>query len=185
MVCKLAQTSRPNSTTAPKMSTRMGREVFKGESGVSPMCPVQTVTHVLGRSLKNSDPVLTHRNLTRNFAVASTEIAQLGSLTVSSTVSGGTPGGSVQFTVDGVQAGTLVPVNSGTTGPVTLDAASAPSLSTVVGTHMITAHYTGSATTQPSQSGTLKVTVTGITSLPITGTSSTTSGSGNISLTIN
>jgi hypothetical protein len=121
---------------------------------------------------------------TTQLTVASTKIAQLGSLTVSSTVSGGASGGSVQFTVDGVQVGTLVPVNSGTTGPVTLDAASAPSLSTVVGTHLVTAHYTGSATSQPSQSGTLKVTVTGVTSLPITGTSSTTSGSGNISLTI-
>jgi hypothetical protein len=126
-------------------------------------------------------PVVTSTQLT----VSSTKVAANGSITVSATVSGGTPNGSVQFFADGIGIGGLAPVTNGTTGNITVTAASAPAFLPIVGTHSVSARYLGSTTTQASQSGTLSVAVTGTTSLTITGTAPTTTANGNISLTIN
>jgi hypothetical protein len=126
-------------------------------------------------------PVATSTQLT----VSSTKVAANGSISVSATVSGGTPDGSVQFFVDGIGIGGLAPVTNGTTGNITVTAASAPAFLPVVGTHSVSARYLGSTTTQASQSGTSSVTVTGTTTLAITGTAPTTTANGNISLTIN
>ena len=126
-------------------------------------------------------PVATTTQLT----VSSTKVAANGSITVSATVSGGTPTGSVQFLVDGVAIGGLAPVTNGTTGNITVTAANAPAFLPIVGTHSVSARYPGSTTTLASQSGTLSVTVTGTTSFAITGTSATTGANANISLTIN
>jgi hypothetical protein len=126
-------------------------------------------------------PIATTTQLT----VSSTKVAANGSITVSATVSGGTPTGSVQFYVDGAAIGGVAPVTNGTTGNITVTAANAPAFLPIVGTHSVSAHYLGTTTTQASQSGTLRVTVTGTTSLTITGTAATTTGNGNISLTVN
>jgi hypothetical protein len=126
-------------------------------------------------------PAATSTQLT----VSGTKVAANGSVTVSATVSGGTPTGSVQFLVDGAAIGGLAPVTNGTTGNITVTAASAPTFLPLVGTHSVSAHYLGTTTTQASQSGMLNVTVTGTTSFAIAGTSATTGANGNISLTIN
>jgi hypothetical protein len=126
-------------------------------------------------------PVATSTQLT----VTSTKVASNGTITVSATVTGGTPNGSVQFFVDGAALGGLAPVTNGTTGNITVTAASAPAFLPIVGTHSASAHYLGNATTQASQSGTLNVAVTGTTSLAITGTSASTGANGSVSLTIN
>jgi Pro-kumamolisin, activation domain/Bacterial Ig-like domain (group 3) len=118
-------------------------------------------------------------------SVSSIKVAANGSITVSATVSGGTPNGSVQFVVDGAAIGGLAPLTNGTTGNITLTAASAPAFLPVVGTHSLSAQYVGTTTTQASHSGSLSVTVTGTTSFAIAGTSTTTGANGNISLTIN
>jgi len=122
---------------------------------------------------------------TTQLSVSSTKVAANGSITVSATVSGGTPTGSVQFVVDGAAVGSAVQVSNGTTGNVTLTAASAPAFLAIVGTHSVSASYLGTTTTQSSHSGMLSVTVTGTISLAITGTSTATSANGNINLTIN
>ena len=126
-------------------------------------------------------PAITSTQLT----VSSTKVAANGSITVSATVSGGTPNGSVQFFVDGIGIGSLAPVTSGTTGNITVAAANAPAFLPIVGTHSLSARYLGTTTTQASQSGALSVTVTGTTSFGITGTGPTTTAGGNVSLTIN
>jgi hypothetical protein len=117
--------------------------------------------------------------------VSSTKVMANGSITVSATVSGGSPNGNVQFFVDGNGIGSVVPLSNGATGNVTVSAASAPAFLPIVGTHSVTARYLGTTTSQASQSGTLSVTVTGTTSLAITGTAPATTANGNISLTIN
>jgi len=122
---------------------------------------------------------------TTQLTVSTTKVPANGSITVSATVSGGTPTGSVQFVVDGAAVGSPVQVSNGTTGNITVTAASAPAFLAVVGTHSVSASYLGTTTTQSSHSGMLSVTVTGTTSLAITGTSTATSANGNISLTIN
>jgi hypothetical protein len=106
-------------------------------------------------------------------------------ISVSATVTGGTPIGSVQFFVDGMAIAGLAPVTNGTTGNVTVTAANAPSFLPIVGTHSVSAHYLGNATTVSSQSGALNVTITGTTSLSLAGTSTSTAANGNVSLTIN
>ena len=122
---------------------------------------------------------------TTHLTVSTTKLAVSSSITVSATVTGGTPTGNVQFFVDGVALGSAAPVSNGTTGTITLTAAQAPAFLQLVGTHTVSAHYLGSTYTAASQSGTLNVTVTGTTSLPITGTSGGIVANGNISLTIN
>jgi hypothetical protein len=122
---------------------------------------------------------------TTRLTVSSQKVAANGSLTVSATVSGGTPTGGVQFFVDGIGIGSVAPVTNGTTGDITITAASSPAFLPIVGTHSVSARYLGTTTTQASQSGMLSVTVTGRTSFVITGASATTGAAGNVSLTIN
>jgi len=126
-------------------------------------------------------PVATTTQLT----VSSTKVAANGMITVSATVTGGTPTGTVQFMVDGTAVGSAAPLTGGSTGNITVTAANAPAFLPIVGTHTVTAQYSGSSTTMASQSGTLKVTVTGTTQVAITGTSGATTANGNVSLTIN
>jgi hypothetical protein len=122
---------------------------------------------------------------TTQLTVSATKVAATGMITVSATVTGGTPTGNVQFFVDGAAAGNAVPVASGTTGNITANAASVPPLFQLVGTHTLSAHYLGSTSTAASQSGTLNIAVTGTTQVAITGTSGSTTANGNVSLTIN
>ncbi|HYL86063.1 MAG TPA: Ig-like domain repeat protein, partial [Candidatus Angelobacter sp.] len=123
---------------------------------------------------------------TTHLTVSSTKLPNTApSITVSATVTGGTPAGNVQFFVDGAALGGTAPVSGGTTGNITVTAAQAPAFLQLVGTHTVSAHYLGDAYTAASQSGTLNVTITGTTNLPITGTSGATNANANISLTIN
>jgi hypothetical protein len=117
--------------------------------------------------------------------VSSTKLAASGTLTVTATVTGGTPAGSVQFFVDGMAAGAAVPVSGGTTGNIMLTAASAPPLFNLIGTHMLSAQYQGDANTLASQSMALNITVTGTTQLPISANPASSNTSATISLTIN
>jgi len=126
-------------------------------------------------------PVATVTKLT----ISSAKLAVSASITVSATVTGGTPAGNVQFFADGAAIGSAVPVSGGTTGNITVTAANAPALLQLIGTHTLSAHYLGDANTMASQSGTLNVTITGTANLNITGTSGNTSSNGTISLTIN
>jgi Bacterial Ig-like domain (group 3)/IPT/TIG domain len=115
-----------------------------------------------------------------HLTVSSTKVAANGSLTVSATVTGGNPLGTVQFFLDGAGISPTSPLSGGTTGNITLTAATQ-----LIGTHTLSAHYLGDASTMPSQSGTLNITVTGTANLPITGTSGSATASSNVSLTIN
>jgi len=117
--------------------------------------------------------------------ISSAKLQLNSSLTVSATVTGGTPTGNVQFVVDGSPLGNSVPLSGGNTGNITVTAQQAPAFLQLIGTHTVSAHYLGDTTTQPSQSGTLNVTITGTANLPITGTSGNANANGNISLTIN
>jgi hypothetical protein len=120
-----------------------------------------------------------------HLTVSATKLAATGTLTVSATVTGGTPAGNVQFFVDGAAAGTAVPVASGTTGNIMLTAASAPPLFQLIGTHTLSAHYLGDVNTLASASGTLSITVTGTAQLPISANPASSNASPTISLTIN
>lgn len=120
-----------------------------------------------------------------HLTVSSTKLAAAGTLTVSATVTGGTPAGNVQFFVDGAAAGSAVPVASGTTGNIMLTAASAPPLFNLIGTHTLSAHYLGDTYTTASQSGTLNITVTGTTQLPISANPAASNANATVSLTIN
>ena len=106
------------------------------------------------------------------------------SITVSATVTGGTPTGNVQFLVDGANLG-QAPVANGTTGNITVTAAQAPTFLELVGTHTVSASYLGDTTTSPSSSGTLNVTVTGTAQLPIAANPASSNAGYTISLTIN
>jgi hypothetical protein len=120
-----------------------------------------------------------------HLTVSSTKLAATGTLTVSATVTGGTPAGNVQFFVDGAPAGSAVPVASGTTGNIMLTAASAPPLFQLIGTHTLSAHYLGDNSTAASQSGTLNITVTGTTQLGISANPASSNANATVSLTIN
>jgi Big-like domain-containing protein len=122
---------------------------------------------------------------TTHLTVSGTKVAAMGTLTVSATVTGGTPTGNVQFFVDGAAAGNAVPVAAGTTGNIMLTAASAPPLFQLIGTHTLSAHYLGDATTSASSSGTLNIAVTGTTQLPISANPASSNANVTISLTIN
>ena len=93
--------------------------------------------------------------------------------TVTVTASGATPTGQVQLFDGGTALGLSAAVSNGTVSITTGLGA--------VGTHSISAKYLGNASTLASTSGALSLTVTGTTTLPLT---TTPSGSGNISLTI-
>jgi len=121
---------------------------------------------------------------TTKLTLSATKVQASGSLTVSATVTGGTPTGNVQFVVDGAALGTPVSIATASAG-ITVTAANAPSFLPIVGTHTVTAQYQGDSTTAASSSGTLNVTITGTTNLPITGTSGSSSTNANVSLTIN
>ncbi len=95
------------------------------------------------------------------------------SFNVSVTSSGATAAGQVQLFADGAALGLPVTVSNGTA----LIASGLPG----IGTHSVSAHYLGDAGTMASSSGMLNLTVTGTTTLPLT---TTPSGSGNVSLTI-
>ena len=92
---------------------------------------------------------------------------------VSVTSSGATAAGQVQMFADGTPLGLPVSVSNGT--------ALISSGLAGVGTHSVSAHYLGDAGTMASSSGALNLTVTGTTTLPLT---TTPSGSGNVSLTV-
>lgn len=129
----------------------------------------------------SSPPTATSTQL----SVSSTKVAANGTITVSATVSGGIPSGSVQFFVDGSAIGGLAPVNNGTTGNITVTAGDAPRFLPIAGTHSVSARYLGTTTTQASQSQMLSVMVTGTTSFVIAGTEPTTTANNTVSLTIN
>jgi hypothetical protein len=121
---------------------------------------------------------------TTQLTLSTTKLAATGTLTVSATVAGGTPTGSVQFIVDGAAVGNGFPVTNGTTGSIMLTAANAPPLFALIGTHTVSAHYLGDAKTAASSSGMLNVNVTGTANLAITGTSGGSTATANMSLTI-
>jgi hypothetical protein len=93
--------------------------------------------------------------------------------TVTVTSSGAAPTGQVQLFDGGIALGLPAAVSNGTVSITTGLGA--------VGTHSVSAQYLGNASTLASISGALNLTVTGTTTLPLT---TTPSGSGNISLTI-
>jgi len=159
-----------------------GRKRYRTALGLGLIC---VLSFALGCGGGNGGggggPVATTTQLT----VSTTKVAANGMITVSATVTGGTPTGTVQFFVDGTAVGNAAPLTGGSTGNITVTAANAPAFLPIVGTHTVTAHYSGSATTMASQSGTLNVAVTGTTQLAITGTSGGTTANGMVSLTIN
>ncbi len=159
-----------------------GRKRYRAALGLGLVC-VLSFTLGCGSSASNNGggktATVTH------LTVSTTRVASSGSLTVSATVTGGTPAGTVQFMADGVALGSAVPVSGGTTGNITVTAAQAPAFLQLIGTHPVTAQYSGDSTTLASTSGTLSVTVTGTANLPITGTSGSITASSNVSLTIN
>ena len=122
---------------------------------------------------------------TTQLTVSATKVAVNGGITVSATVTGGTPDGNVQFFVDGNALGGTIPVVNGSTGNISLTAAQAPMFLQLVGTHTVSAHYLGGTYTAASASGALNITVTGKTNLPITGTSGNFTPGASVSLTIN
>jgi len=122
---------------------------------------------------------------TTHLMVSSTKVAATGMITVSATVTGGTPTGMVQFFVDGAAAGNAVALTNGSTGNITATVANVPTLFQLVGTHTLSAHYLGSTSTGASQSGSLNIAITGTTNLAITGTAGATTGNGTVALTIN
>lgn len=159
-----------------------GRKRYRAAMGLGLIC---MVSFAIGCSSSTSSggggPVAT----TTHFTVSTTKLKTTDTLTVSATVTGGTPAASVQFFVDGAAAGTAVPVTGGTTGNIMLTAASAPPLFQLIGTHTLSAHYLGDANTLASASGTLNVTVTGSTQLVITANPASSNANPTISLTIN
>jgi hypothetical protein len=165
-----------------------GRKRYRGALGLAVICAVSFAIGCGGGSSGGggtgggggTSPTTTTTQLT----VSATKVPFSGGITVSATVTGGTPSGNVQFVVDGAALGSPVPVVSGTTGNINVTAVQAPSFLQLVGTHIVSAHYLGDASTQASSSGTLNVTVTGTTNLPITAASGNLNAAANVSLTI-
>ena len=162
-----------------------GRKRYRAALGMGLMCVLSFTLGCGGGSSGGggggTTPTTTH------MTVSTTKLAATAtaSITVSATVTGGTPTGSVQFRVDGTALGSPVATSGGTTGNVTVTAAQAPAFLQLVGTHAVSANYLGDSTTSPSSSGTLNVTVTGTTSLPISGNPGASNASPSISLAIN
>lgn len=92
------------------------------------------------------------------------------------TVTGGTPGGTVQLFDGATTLGTPAALANGS---VTI---TSPALA--VGTHSISAHYSGDTATLASQSGALNTTVTGVTTVAISTTPASSNGSPAINITI-
>jgi len=159
-----------------------GRKRYRAAMGLGLIC---MVSFAIGCGSSTSSggggPVATTTHLT----VSTTKLKTTDTLTVSATVTGGTPAASVQFFVDGAAAGTAAPVTGGTTGNIMLTAANAPPLFQLIGTHTLSAHYLGDANTQASNSGTLNITITGTTQLAITANPASSNANPTISLTIN
>jgi len=158
-----------------------GRKRYRAAFGLGLVCVLSFTLGCGGSGSSSGGKTATVTHLT----VSATKVASSGSLTVSATVTGGTPAGTVQFMADGVALGSAAPVSGGTTGNITVTAAQAPAFLQLIGTHSVTAQYSGDSTTLASTSGTLNVTVTGTANLPITGTSGSITASSNVSLTIN
>jgi hypothetical protein len=158
-----------------------GRKRYRAALGLGLVCIFSFTLGCGGGSGGGGGPTATVTHLT----VSSTKLAASGTLTVTATVTGGTPAGNVQFFVDGTAAGAAVPVSGGTTGNIMLTAASAPPLFNLIGTHMLSAQYQGDANTLASQSMALNITVTGTTQLPISANPASSNTSATISLTIN
>jgi len=159
-----------------------GRKRYSAALGLALMCVLSFTLGCGGGSGGGggggTTPTVTH------LTVSTTKVAVNGSITVSATVTGGTPTGSVQFTVDGTAIGTA-PTTNGSTGNITVTAASAPAFLALVGTHTLSASYLGDSTTGASTSGTLNMAVTGTTSLPIAANPASSNPGQTISLTIN
>ncbi len=162
-----------------------GRKRYRAALGLTLMCILSFTLGCGGGSGGGgggggTTPTVTHLTVSATKVVA----AATTSITVSATVTGGTPTGNVEFLVDGSILGTA-PVTNGTTGNITVTGAQAPPFLELVGTHTVSATYLGDATTGASSSGTLYVTATGTTSLPISGNPGASNASPAISLTIN
>jgi hypothetical protein len=158
-----------------------GRKRHRAALGLALVCVLSFTLGCSGKSGGGGGVTPTTTHLT----VSSTKVASTGMITVSATVTGGTPTGMVQFFVDGAAAGNAVAVANGTTGNITVSVANVPTLFQLVGTHTLSAHYLGSTSTGASQSGSLNIAITGTTNLAITGTAGATTGNGTVALTIN
>src|SRR5208282_3066032 len=86
-----------------------GRKRYSAALGLALMCVLSFTLGCGG----GTTPTVTH------LTVSTTKVAVNGSITVSATVTGGTPTGSVQFTVDGTAIGTA-PTTNGSTGNITV-----------------------------------------------------------------
>jgi hypothetical protein len=117
---------------------------------------------------------------TTHLSVSSTKVALNGALTMSATVTGGTPTGSVEFVVDGA-AGYANSLTNGSTGSIPVMTIG----NFGIGTHSVVASYAGTAGSAPSHSGALNVAVTGSTMVQIAGTSTQTYSQGQINITVN
>jgi hypothetical protein len=153
-----------------------GRKRYRAAFGLGLVCVLSFALGCGGSGGGGGGLTATVTHLT----VSSTKVASSGSLTVSATVTGGNPLGTVQFFVDGAGISPTSPLSGGTTGNITLSSAFQ-----LIGTHTLSAHYLGDASTTPSQSGTLNITVTGTTQLPISASPASSNGSQTLSITIN
>jgi len=161
-----------------------GRKRYRAALGLALMCVLSFTLGCGGGGGGGggggTTPTVTHLTVSTTKVVASPN----ASITVSATVTGGTPTGNVEFLVDGAILG-QEPVANGTTGNITVTGAQAPPFLELVGTHTVSASYLGDATTSPSSSGTLNVTATGTAQLPITASPASSNVGYTISLTIN
>jgi len=161
-----------------------GRKRYRAALGLALMCVLSFTLGCGGGGGGGggggTTPTVTHLTVSSTKLVA----APTTSITVSATVTGGTPTGNVEFLVDGAILGTA-PVANGTTGNITVTGAQAPPFLELVGTHTVSASYLGDTTTGASSSGTLHVTVTGTAQLPIAANPASSNVSPTISLTIN
>lgn len=162
-----------------------GRKRYRAALGLGLVCVLSFTLGCGGGSSGGGGGGGAPTATTTQLTVSATKVASTGMITVSATVSGGTPTGNVQFFVDGAAAGTAVPVSGGTTGNITVNAASVPPLFQLIGTHTLSAHYLGSATTLASQSGSLNIAVTGTTQLSISGNPAPSNANPSLTLTIN
>ncbi len=163
-----------------------GRKRYSAALGLALLCVLSFTLGCGGGSSGGggggggTTPTVTHLTVSSTKLVA----AATTSITVSATVTGGTPTGTVDFLVDGAILGTATVAN-GTTGPITVTGAQAPPFLELVGTHTVSASYLGDVTTGASSSGTLYVTLTGTAPLPIAANPAASNPSQTINLTIN
>ncbi len=162
-----------------------GRKRYSAVLGLALLCVLSFTLGCGGGSSGGgggggTTPTVTHLTVSSTKLVA----AATTSITVSATVTGGTPTGTVDFLVDGAILGTATVAN-GTTGPITVTGAQAPPFLELVGTHTVSASYLGDSTTAPSASGTLYVTLTGTAQLPIAANPAASNPNQTINLTVN